>query len=128
MNYIKKLLIWAISASLIVFVIYTWLSEWTPVTCLLIGFIGILIIHKTVTPKNAMKDIFLLTTFMLITFCSYSALLLTCYYVPYIGQCGDRSKNSLLLSNFFFTGAPILVLYVFDRLPRYIHNLVQRRK
>lgn len=128
MNYIKRLLIWAISAGLMVFAIYTWLSEWTTVTCLLIGFISILIIHKTETPKNAMKDILLLTIFIMITFCSYFALVLTCYYAPYVSQCGDRAKNSLLLSNFFFTGAPILVLYVFDRLPRYIHNLVQKRK
>lgn len=128
MNYITKLLIWAISAGLIVFAIYTWLSEWIAVACLLIGYLSILIIHKTETPKKAMKDILLLTTFVLITFCLYLALLLTCYYAPYLSQCGDRAKNSLLLSNIFFTGAPITVLYVFDRLPRYLNNLVHRKK
>lgn len=126
MNYITRLLAWAVSAGLVAFAIYTWLSEWIVVVCLLMGYLSIVIIHKTEVPRNAMKDVLLLTVFVLITFCSYLALLLACYYAPHLSQCGDRAKNSLLLSNIFFTGAPIIVLYVFDRLPRYFRNWLRK--
>jgi hypothetical protein len=126
MNYIAKLLIWTISASLIMFTIYTWLPEWTIAAGVLVGYLSILIVHKLETPKNKIKDALLLTIFTLITVSSYLILLLACYYLPYTNQCGERSKNSLLLSNIFFIGAPIFALYVFDRIPRFLRNLIRR--
>ena len=76
---------------IIIFVIFTWFPEGMAVAGILIGYLCILIVHKLDIPKIMIKDIILLTTFILISSISYFLLLIVCHY-PLSILSGDGLK------------------------------------
>ena len=126
MNHTAKLLLWASSAALTMFAVYAWLPEWTTATGVLIGYLCVLIVEKYVPSKGVTKDAYLFGLFGFTTIVSYLILLLACNFLPNMNQCGERAKTSLVLSNLFFVGAPILVLYIFVWVPRHFRNRLQK--
>lgn len=126
MNYVTRILVWVVLASVAIFMVYIWLPEWIKVTGVFLGYLSILLVYKTSVPKEPIRDILLLMIFMSVTTLSYVALLLACFYVPFINQCSERAKNSLLLANILFVGLPIVVLYIFDRIPRFLKNSMRK--
>lgn len=122
MNYTAKLFIWTSSAALGMFAVYTWLPEWTGAVGVLIGFLCILIVEKFVPPKRFIKDVSLFGIFISTIVLSYLILLLACNYLPAINQCGERAKDSFLLSIILYPAVSIIPIYILVWLPRHFRN------
>jgi hypothetical protein len=122
----KKIMIWVTFAGLVLFAIYAWLPEWITAVGAAVGFFSILIVEKMISKEYLIKIAYTFGILILATIFSYGLLLFACRYLPGINQGGERAKTSLLLSNLFFVGAPILAISLFVWLPRYLRGIFRK--
>ena len=125
MNYLVKLSLWTIGASLAVFGTYAWLPEWIRAVGGLAGFLSVVQVLKIRHLNTFIQDGLLLAVFLLIGVLSYLTLLLSCRFLAYMGQCQARAQNALLVANVFFIGSPILAFYLGVRIPMLLRKLKQ---
>ena len=123
MNYLMKLSVWTIGASLAVVGIYAWLPDWIRAVGVLVGFLSVVQVLKIRHLDTCIQDGLLLAVFLLISVLSYLTLRLFCHFLPYMNQCQARAQNALLIANVGFIGSPILAFYLGVRIPMLLRKL-----
>jgi membrane-anchored glycerophosphoryl diester phosphodiesterase (GDPDase) len=118
MKHLPTLMGWALLASLIMVIAYIKVPSIIVAVGVAIGYASIVVAGRLKVHRAIAKDIFLLVSFVLISLLSVVLLRLGCSTYIAGSECSDRGRNALLLACILFVGAPIVVLYLFDRIPR----------
>ena len=115
-----QIVLWALFAGLLMVLVFSMSSQFVVAVGLVIGYLCIFLAVKIKTKNFLVKDIFVIVSFLLISGFSVGFLGLACWAQVITHICGERSRISLLMTDFFFVGAPIIVFYLFDRIPRLV--------
>jgi hypothetical protein len=115
------IILWSLLAGFLMFFVNFWVSDFTAVVGVLLGFLTIVLAEKIKTSKFFVKHIFVISSFLIIAGLSIGFLGLSCAAEIITSQfCGERPRVSLLLADFFYIGAPIISMYLFVHIPRFL--------
>jgi hypothetical protein len=119
------LILWSAFAGVIMFLVNIWLPGFIGPVGLVIGFITITLPDRLKIQNSFVRFMFPIVSFFLIAGFSIAILSLSCRVQLISSQyCSDRSRQSFLLANLFIA-VPIISIYLFVYLPRFIYRMVK---